>query len=70
MTYYIMKVAVSAILIVAIAEIAKRSSMIGALPLLLKQGVGFYPSMGISIGVTIACYGLMITLLQQFGIKI
>ena len=116
MAYYIMKVAVSAILIVAIAEIARRSSMIGALlasvplvsvmamiwlyvdtrdvervgalasgifwlvlpslalfialPLLLKQGVGFYPSMGISVAVTIACYGIMITLLHQFGIKI
>ena len=31
MAYYIVKVAVSAVLIVAIAEISKRSSMIGAL---------------------------------------
>ncbi len=116
MAYYIMKVAISAVLIVLIAEISKRSSMIGALiasvplvsvmamiwlyidtrdtervgalasgifwlvlpslalfialPLLLRQGVNFYLGMALSIAITIACYGAMIALLQQFGIEL
>lgn len=40
------------------------------LPLLLKQGVNFYLSMGISIGVTVGCYFLMIAILNYFGIKL
>ena len=116
MAYYVFKVAVSALLIVAIAEISKRSSLIGALlasvplvsvmamiwlyvdtrdsdkvaalassvfwlvlpslalfialPLMLKQGYNFYLSMGLSILITIGCYWLMVTLLNQAGIEL
>ena len=116
MAYYIFKVAISALLIVAIAEISKRSSFIGALlasvplvsvlamvwlyvdtrdsakvaalassvfwlvlpslalfialPLMLKQGYNFYLSMGLSILITIGCYWLMVTLLNQAGIEL
>ena len=116
MAYYVFKVAISALLIVAIAEISKRSSFIGALlasvplvsvlamvwlyvdtrdsdkvaalassvfwlvlpslalfialPLMLKQGYNFYLSMGLSILITIGCYWLMITLLNQAGIEL
>ena len=116
MTYYLVKLVISAVLIVAISEIARRSSFIGAilasiplvsvlamiwlyidtkdvdkvvslstgifwlvlpslvlfiaLPILLKQGFGFYLSMGISILITVACYWLMVVVLDQVGIKI
>ena len=116
MTYYLVKLVISAVLIVAISEIARRSSFIGAilasiplvsvlamiwlyidtkdvdkvvslstgifwlvlpslvlfiaLPILLKQGFGFYLSMGISILITIACYWLMVVVLDHVGIKI
>jgi len=116
MAYYIVKVVVSALLIVTIAELSKRSSLFGALlasvplvsvlamiwlyvdtrdgervaalasgifwlvlpslalfvslPLLLKQGVDFYLSLGLSILLTIGCYGMMIYLLGRFGIRI
>ena len=116
MAYYLVKIAVTTILIVLIAEIAKRSSFAGALlasvplisvlammwlyidtkdvakvsdlatsvfwlvlpslalfvtlPLLLKQGLNFYLSMSISIGITLGCYFLMISLLNHFGVKL
>ena len=116
MTYYIIKLIITAVLIVAISEISRRSSLIGAilasiplvsvlamlwlyidtndagkvsalatgvfwlvipslalfvsLPLLLKQGVNFYLSLGISIAITIICYFLMITVLNHYGIKL
>jgi hypothetical protein len=116
LTYYLVKIAVTTVLIVLIAEIAKRSSFAGALlasvplvsvlammwlyidtkdvtkvsdlatsvfwlvlpslalfvtlPLLLKQGLNFYLSMSISIGITIACYFLMITFLNHYGVKL
>ena len=116
MAYYLTKIAVTTVLIVAISEIAKRSTLVGAilasiplisviamfwlyvdtkdiakvtalaesifwlvlpslalfisLPLLLKQGVGFYPSMSIAIGITIGCYWLMVTLLGSLGIEL
>ena len=41
-----------------------------ALPLLLKQGLHFYLSMSIAIAITIGCYGLMIYILNHFGIKL
>jgi hypothetical protein len=40
------------------------------LPLLLKQGVNFYLSIGIAIAATIGCYGLMIAALNHFGVKL
>ena len=41
-----------------------------ALPLLLKAGVNFYLSMGVSIGVTVFCYWLTVTLLGHYGVKL
>jgi hypothetical protein len=116
MVYYIVKVSISALLIVAIAEISKRSSLVAAvlasvplvsvlamiwlyvdtrdvdkvaslasgifwlvlpslalfisLPLLLKQGLNFYLSMGLSVLITIACYWLMVTILGRVGIEL
>lgn len=41
-----------------------------SLPLLLKKELGFYISMGLSVGITISCYYLMIVLLGKAGIKL
>lgn len=114
--YYFVKIAITTLLIVVIAEVAKRSSFVAAilasiplvsvlamiwlyidtkdankvsglaisvfwlvvpslalfvsLPLLLKQGVNFYLSMGIAIVITVACYSLMVFILNHFGIKL
>ena len=116
MAYYLVKIAITTILIVAISEAAKRSAFVGsilasvplisvlaiiwlyvdtrdvekvsnlstgvfwlvipslalflALPLLLKQGVNFYLSLSISIGLTIGCYGAMVSALNHFGIEL
>ncbi len=116
MTYYLLKLAITTILIVAISEISKRSSLAGAilasiplvsvlamlwlyidtkdaskvsslatsvfwlvlpslalfvsLLLLLKQGLNFYLSMGVSIGITVLCYFLMLIVLNHFGVKL
>lgn len=116
MLYYIAKVAVSALLIVAISEIAKRNSGIAALiaalpltsllafvwlhvegsptaqiaalasqifwlvlpslilflllPLLVRQGWSFWPSLGVSIAATAGCYLLMLPLLKRFGVQL
>lgn len=116
MAYYITKLIITTLLIVLISEIAKRSSLAGALlaaiplvsilamtwmyfdtsdsssavefsnrivwliapsmtlfiafPLLIKKGLGFYPSMFISIVMTIAAYYGVIFILGRFGIKL
>jgi hypothetical protein len=116
MTYYIIKVLISAIMIVLVSEIAKRSSLLGgifasiplisvlamiwlysdtkdimqvsslatsvfwlvipslalfvSLPVLLKNGMGFYLSMGVSIIITILSYYIMIYLLGKFGVNL
>ena len=116
MAYYLVKIAITTILIVAISEIAKRSTLIGAilasiplvsvlamtwlyvdtkdiakvsalsisvfwlvlpslalfvtLPLLLKSGFNFYLGISISIVVTAACYFLMVSVLNHFGVKL
>ncbi|MBC8493521.1 MAG: DUF3147 family protein [Candidatus Thioglobus sp.] len=116
MIYYFLKVVISAVLIVTISEISKRSSFFGALvasiplisvmailwiyidtkdiekisslstgifwmvlpslalfislPVLLKQGLNFYLSLGVSIAITIVCYWLMISILNYYGIKL
>ena len=116
MTYYLVKIAVTTILIVAISEISRRSTFIGAvlasvplvsvlamvwlyidtrdvaristlstsvfwlvipslalflsLPLLLKHGVNFYLSLGISMALTAGCYLAMVTVLNRFGIQL
>jgi hypothetical protein len=115
MLYYALKVAISAIIIVAIAEIAKRSSGFAALlaslpltsllafvwmhmegadsaniadlssqifwlvlpslvlfmllPLLLKQGLGFWPSLALSVVATVVCYLVMLPLLRKLGVQ-
>ena len=116
MTYYLVKIAITTILIVVISEVARRSTLIGAilasvplisvlamiwlyidtkdvtrisslsisvfwlvipslalflaLPLLLKQGLNFYLSMSISIGLTVGCYWIMFSALDHFGVDL
>jgi len=41
-----------------------------ALPLLLKQGLNFYLSISISIGLTAGCYWIMVFTLDHFGVKL
>ena len=111
MIYYVIKVCITTGLIVAISEIAKRSTLAAAvlasiplvsvlailwlyvdtgnvaevsdlttsifwlvlpslvlfvsLPLLLKQGLHFYASMGVSIGLTVGCYWLVVDILNR-----
>jgi hypothetical protein len=45
-------------------------SLFVALPLLLKQGINFYLSISLSIGVTVLSYWIMISVLNHFGIKL
>ncbi len=114
MLYTALKVAITAVLVVAIAEIGKRSSAFGALlaslpltsllafvwlygetgdaakvanlaqsifwyvlpslvlflalPVLIGNGVGFWPSLAVSCGFTFAAYLIMIWVLGQFGV--
>jgi len=116
LTYYLVKIAITTILIVVISEIAKRSTFVGAilasvplisvlamiwlyidtkdatkvsslsigvfwlvipslalflaLPLLLKQGLNFYLSISISIGLTVGCYWIMVSALDHFGVEL
>lgn len=115
MGYYLFKLVISSILIVAVSEVAKRSSLLGAilasvplvsvlaiywlyldtkdpdkvvalatsvfwlvlpslvffvaLPLLLKQGANFYLSMALSLGITVGCYFLMVSVLNHYRIN-
>ena len=41
-----------------------------ALPLLLKQGLNFYLSISISIGLTVGCYWIMVSALDHFGVEL
>ena len=41
-----------------------------ALPVLLKRGVAFWPSLGISMAAMLASYGAMVFSLGKFGIKL
>jgi hypothetical protein len=116
MLYYALKVGISAIVIVAITEIAKRNSGFAALlaalpltsllafvwlhvegtelariaelssqifwlvlpslvlflllPLLLKQGMGFWLSLALSIAATVVCYFALLPLLRKFGVQL
>lgn len=116
MIYYLTKIAITTLVIVAISEVSKRSSLVGALlasvplvsvlammwlyidtrdvekvsalassvfwlvlpslvlfitlPLLLKQGLHFYLSISLSVGLTIGAYWLMIAALNHYGIKL
>jgi uncharacterized membrane protein (GlpM family) len=116
MIYFLIKLIITAVAVVLISEISKRSSFIGGilasipltsilafiwmynetkdiekisalsfsifwlvipslvlfivLPLLLKKGISFYLSLGITILVTAVCYYLMLAILAKFGIRI
>ena len=116
MTYYAVKILVTTLLVVAISELAKRSSFAGALlasvplvsvlaivwlyvetgdlnkisalatgvfwlvlpslalfislPLLLRQGIAFYPSLGIAMAITIASYAALLALLRLADIRL
>ena len=67
MAWYVTKLVVTAVLIVLISEVSKRSSL---LPLLLNKGMGFYFSMGSSLAVMIGCYFVMVVVLQRYGITL
>jgi hypothetical protein len=41
-----------------------------AFPILLKAGVNFYAGMGLSILITMGCYGLTIFILARLGIEL
>ena len=49
--------------------IAPSMTLFIAFPLLIKKGLGFYPSMLISIVLTIFAYYSVIYLLEKFGIR-
>lgn len=116
MWYYVIKVVVSALVIVMVSEIAKRNVAIAALvaslpltsllafvwlriegsegsqiadlsqqifwyvlpslvlfsllPFLLRSGLSFWLSFGISVSATILCYLLMIQLMRRMGITL
>lgn len=116
MLYYALKVGISAVVIVAITEIAKRSTGFAALlaaipftsllafmwmhfegvdsvriaelsgqifwlvlpslvlflllPLLIKQGFGFWLSLAISVAATVVCYLVMLPVLRKFGVSL
>lgn len=116
MFYYALKVGISAAVIVAVTEIARRSSgfaaLVAALPLtsllafmwlyfegaeptriadlsgqifwlvlpsltlflllpvLIRQGLGFWPSLAISTVATSICYLAMLPLLRKFGVQL
>lgn len=116
MLFYLVKIVLSALAIVAVSEIAKRSTataaIIAAIPLtsllafvwlhiegapaqriaelsgqvfwlvlpslvlfllfpfLLRQGMNFWGSLGLSLAATAACYGLMLLVLRRMGISL
>ncbi len=114
MSYYLIKLLVSAAIIVTVTEVAKVNATLGGLikslplislialiwvyaetqdtakistlslstfwfvlptlpmflvlPALLKQNLPFWPSLGISVVVMLACYGITMLLLRRFGV--
>lgn len=50
--------------------IAPSMTLFIAFPVLIKKGIGFYPSMLISILMTIFAYYSVIFILEKFGIKL
>jgi hypothetical protein len=116
MLYTALKVAITAVLVVAISEAGKRSSALGALlaslpltsllafvwiygetgdaakiaalsqsifwyvlpslvlfvalPMLIANGVGFWPSLALSCGLTFVAYLAMIWILGRFGVAL
>jgi hypothetical protein len=41
-----------------------------ALPVLLRSGFGFWPSLALSAAATIACYFALLPLLRRFGVNL
>lgn len=41
-----------------------------ALPVLLRNGLNFYLSLGIAFSITVICYFLMVAILQRFGVNL
>ncbi len=116
MAYNEIKLEITAVLIVLISELSKRSSFVAAilaslplvsvlailwlyvdtkdvgkisalttsifwlvipslaffitLPVLLKQNINFYLSLGVSIAITVGCYFLMVTVLSRYGVRL
>ncbi len=116
MNYYLVKIAITTILIIIISEVAKRSSFFAAmltsiplvsvlamiwlyidtkdvnkvsnlassvfwlivpslalflvLPPMLRHGLNFYLSLGISLIITALCYFLMVLILNHYGVKL
>lgn len=116
MLQYAIKILITAALVVAVSEAAKRSSAFGALlaslpltsllaflwlyadtsdvqqvarlsrsifwyvlpslvlflalPALLTRGVGFWPSLGVAVGLTFVAYLAMTTILARFGVDL
>lgn len=116
MFYYAVKIALSALVVVAVSEIAKRSTAFAAfvaslplttllafiwlkldgaspdtiaqmsgqifwlvipsltlfllLPILLRNGFGFWSSLGVASLATIACYGALVFILRKAGVEI
>ncbi len=116
MLYYVLRIGVSAALIVAVSEIAKRSTVLAAilaslpltsilafvwmqidgdapekiaelsgqifwlvipsltlfllLPVLLKNGFGFWASLAVSSLATAACYGALMFVLRKAGVNV
>lgn len=70
------KTLVSAVLIVGIAELGKRSSFwaaaLASLPLtsLLRSGWSFWPALLLACVTTAAAYAFMVWLLPRFGITL
>jgi len=50
--------------------IAPSITMFIAFPILIKKGLGFFPSMFISVSLTIFAYYSVIFILSKFGIKL
>ncbi|PJA66785.1 MAG: hypothetical protein CO158_01720, partial [Piscirickettsiaceae bacterium CG_4_9_14_3_um_filter_43_564] len=40
------------------------------LPPLLKMGLNFYLSLGVSVAVTVVCYFVMVSVLNQYDVKL
>jgi len=116
MLHYALKVVISALVIVAITEISKRSTGFAALvaslpltsllafvwlhnegatpaqiaglssqifwlvlpslllflllPLLIKQGIGFWLSLSLSVATTVVCYFVLLPLLRRLGVQL
>jgi hypothetical protein len=114
--YFIVKVLISAVVIAAVSEIAKRNTFLAALlvslpltsllaflwlyrdtsdigriadlsgqifwlvipslllfivfPMLLRRGLGFWPSLGLAVAATVTAYIMMVLILRRFGFKL